>query len=68
MFLRFYRRIEGMELRSLRRLLNGVDANHEWGGLKKVLTLEGHYMRLCDKHAEEYRKKGRQHIDGGENR
>ena len=49
-------RIEGMELRALRRLLDEVDANHEWGGLKKVLTPEGHYLWLCDKHAEEYKK------------
>jgi len=31
-------RIEGMELRMFRQLLDEVDEHHEWGGLKKVLT------------------------------
>jgi hypothetical protein len=49
-------RIEGMELRALRKLLDEVDAKQEWGGLKKVLTPEGHYLWLCKEHAEEYKK------------
>jgi hypothetical protein len=49
-------RLEGMELRALRKLLDEVDRNQEWGGLKKVLTPEGHYLWLCKEHAEEYRK------------
>jgi internalin A len=49
-------RLEGMELRDLRKLLDEVDSKHEWGGLKKVLTPEGHYLWLCKEHAEEYRK------------
>jgi hypothetical protein len=49
-------RLEGMELRSLRELLDEVDRNQEWGGLKKVLTPEGHYLWLCKGHAEEYKK------------
>ncbi|MCP4257766.1 MAG: GTP-binding protein [Planctomycetes bacterium] len=49
-------RLEGMELRALRKLLDEVDAKQEWGGLKKVLTPEGHYLWLCKEHAEEYRK------------
>jgi hypothetical protein len=49
-------RIEGMELRALRQLLDKVDEKQEWGGLKKVLTPEGHYLWLCNEHAEEYRK------------
>jgi len=49
-------RIEGMELRALRKLLDEVDPVHEWGGLKKVLTPEGHYLWLCENHAEEYKK------------
>lgn len=49
-------RIEGMELRMFRQLLDEVDEQHEWGGLKKVLTPEGHYLWLCEEHAEKYRK------------
>lgn len=49
-------RIEGMELRMFRQLLDEVDEHHEWGGLKKVLTPEGHYLWLCEGHAEKYRK------------
>ena len=49
-------RIEGMELRALRALLDKEDPRHEWGGLKKVLTPEGHYLWLCEEHAGEYRK------------
>jgi len=49
-------RIEGMELRALRKLLDEVDPQQEWGGLKKVLTPEGHYLWLCDDHAAEYKK------------
>jgi len=46
--------VEGAELRALRVLLDEVDARHEWGGLKKVLTPEGHYLWLCEEHAKEY--------------
>ena len=46
---------DNAELRGLRVLLDEVDEGHEWGGLKKVLTPEGHYLWLCDGHAEEYR-------------
>lgn len=49
-------RIEGMELRALRSLLDKEDPQHEWGGLKKVLTPEGHYLWLCEYHAAEYKK------------
>jgi len=48
-------RVEGMELRALRDVLNKEDPTHEWGGLKKVLTPEGHYFWLCEHHAAEYR-------------
>jgi len=40
----------------VRVLLDEVDAGHEWGGLKKVLTPEGHYLWLFGGHAVEYRK------------
>ena len=46
---------EGAELRALRRLLDEVDPQHHWGGLKKVLTPEGHWLWLCDEHAKEYK-------------
>ena len=49
-------RVEGMELRALRTLLDKEDPAHEWGGLKKVLTPEGHHLCLCEEHAEEYKK------------
>jgi hypothetical protein len=47
-------RIEGAGLRALRRLLDEVDADHHRGGLKKILTPEGHYLWLCQECAKEY--------------
>lgn len=52
----FYR-FEGAQLRALRRLLNELDPDHHWGGLNKVLTPEGHFLWLCDHHADEYKVK-----------
>ncbi len=49
-------RTEGAELRALRKLLDEVDPKREWGGLKKVLTPEGHYLWLCKELAKEYKK------------
>ena len=49
-------RLEGMELRALRVFLDKEDPQHEWGGLKKVLTPEGHNLWLCKFHAAEYKK------------
>jgi internalin A len=34
--------------------LDAVDEKQEWGGLEKVMTPEGHYLWLCEYHAEEY--------------
>jgi internalin A len=45
---------EGATLRALRKLLDEVDPIQHWGGLKKVLTPEGHYLWLCPHHAAEY--------------
>ena len=45
----------GPALRALRSLLDDADPVQHWGGLRKVLTPEGHYLWLCDHHAEEYR-------------
>jgi internalin A len=46
---------DGASLRTLRKLLDTLDPNQVWGGLKKVLTPEGHYLWLCPHHAAEYR-------------
>jgi hypothetical protein len=48
-------RVQGAPLRALRRLLDEKDPNHEWGGLRNVLTPEGHYLWLCEHHAQEYK-------------
>ena len=52
-------RAYGEALRTLRRLLDELEPDWSpdyWGGLKKVLTPEGHYLWLCPHHAEEYRR------------
>ncbi len=49
-------RASGAALRALRQLLDDKDPDHHWGGLKKVLTPEGHYLWLCEYHAQEYAK------------
>jgi internalin A len=46
--------IQGAALRTLRHLLDENDPQQHWGGLKKVLTPEGHYLWLCQYHAREY--------------
>ncbi|MHC4864181.1 MAG: hypothetical protein ACYTEX_08865 [Planctomycetota bacterium] len=38
----------------MRKVLDEVDAKPPWGGLKKISTAEGHYLWLCEHHAEEY--------------
>jgi hypothetical protein len=45
----------GSALRQIRTLLEKQDPSQEWGGLRKVLTPEGHYLWLCEYHAVEYR-------------
>jgi hypothetical protein len=47
---------EGAALRALRQLLDEKDPQQHWGGLKKVLTPEGHYLWLCDHHAAQYKQ------------
>ncbi len=47
-------RVQGAALRVLRYLLDKKDPQQHWGGLKKVLTPEGHYLWLCEYHAREY--------------
>ena len=48
---------EGAGLRALRILLDRLDPQQNWGGLTKVLTLEGHYLWLCPRHAAEFRRR-----------
>ena len=48
------RRTVGASLRALRELLDQKDPQRQWGGLRKVLTPEHHYLWLCDYHASEY--------------
>lgn len=50
----FEERIEGAALRALRKLLDAKDPAQTWGGLRPVLTPEGHYLWLCQPHAEPY--------------
>ncbi|MFN6566356.1 COR domain-containing protein [Dendronalium sp. ChiSLP03b] len=49
-------RADGAALRALRQLLEEKDPQQNWGGLKKVLTPEGHYLWLCEHHAAEYKR------------
>ena len=44
----------GASLRSLRHLLTELDPKQEWGDLRKTLTPEGHWLWLCEEHAEAY--------------
>jgi internalin A len=46
--------IEGADLRVLRQLLDTLDPSQYWGGLRRVLTPEGHYLWLCEHHAKTY--------------
>lgn len=48
-------RVEGATLRMLRNLLDKLDKERKWGGLQKVLTMEGDYLWLCEKHAAKHR-------------
>jgi internalin A len=43
--------LQGAALHVLRHLLDEQDPQQHWGGLKKVLTPEGHYLWLCEYHA-----------------
>ncbi|MBD2242597.1 COR domain-containing protein [Nostoc sp. FACHB-888] len=49
-------RADGAALRALRQLLEEEDPQQHWGGLKNVLTPEGHYLWLCEHHAAEYKR------------
>ena len=44
--------VEGFRLRNLRQFLQQQDPGQCWGGLRRVLTPEGDYLWLCEKHAK----------------
>ena len=46
----------GASLRGLRQLLTELDPQQKWGGLVKMLTPEGHWLWLCEEHAQVYRR------------
>ncbi|MCH8853990.1 MAG: GTPase [Planctomycetes bacterium] len=46
--------VEGASLRGLRKLLDELDPKQHWGGLRKLLTPEGHYLWLCEYHYKAY--------------
>ncbi|MGD1867049.1 MAG: COR domain-containing protein [Phormidesmis sp.] len=48
--------VDGAQLRAFRSLLDEVDTTHEWQGLKKWLSPEGHYLWLCPYHYEQCSK------------
>ena len=50
----YVERVQGAALRALRVLLGEKDPHQEWGGLRRILTPEGHYLWLCQHHALEY--------------
>lgn len=42
--------VDGAQLRSFRSMLDKIDPSHNWQGLKKWLSPEGHYLWLCPHH------------------
>lgn len=53
---KFPTQASGSSLRALRTFLDEVDPQQHWGGLKHVLTPEGHHLWLCEHHAKQYSK------------
>ncbi|MGA7732986.1 MAG: hypothetical protein WCD37_17140, partial [Chloroflexia bacterium] len=47
-------RMEGAALRALYYYLKDVDKAQNWGGLSKVVTLDGNILWVCDYHKKEY--------------
>ena len=47
-------RIEGAALRALYNYLKEADPAQYWGGLSRVLTLDGNILWVCDHHKKEY--------------
>lgn len=52
-------RAHGAALRELRMIMDAKDPKQDWGGLRKVLTPEGHYLWLCEYHAKVYNQDAR---------
>lgn len=48
--------VSGAMLRALKLLLEEKDKQHTWGGLKRILTKEGHHLWLCPHHLAEYKQ------------
>jgi GTPase SAR1 family protein len=48
-------RASGATLRALRLLLEEKDKQRTWGGLRRLMTKEGHWLWLCEHHAAGYR-------------
>jgi small GTP-binding protein len=46
----------GAMLRALKLLLEEKDKQQMWGGLKRILTKEGHHLWLCPHHLAEYKQ------------
>ncbi|MGE0882914.1 MAG: COR domain-containing protein [Blastocatellales bacterium] len=46
----------GAMLRALKLLLEEKDKQQTWGGLKRILTKEGHHLWLCPHHLAEYKQ------------
>ncbi len=46
--------IKESDVNILYKILDKLDKQHIWGGLKKILTPEGHYLWLCEDHTKEY--------------
>jgi internalin A len=47
--------VSGAVLRTLKLLLEEKDKQQTWGGLKRILTKEGHHLWLCAHHLAEYK-------------
>jgi small GTP-binding protein len=47
--------VSGAMLRALKLLLAEKDQQQTWGGLKRILTKEGHHLWLCPDHLSEYK-------------
>lgn len=48
--------VGGAMLRALKLLLEEKDKQQTWGGLKRILTKEGHHLWLCPHHLAEYKQ------------
>jgi hypothetical protein len=49
--------VTGAALRALYQFLIQADASRTWGGLSKVVTLDGNILWLCEKHRQEFETK-----------